>query len=87
VGTDKVSEYAAPARAKDVSRLPDTYIDVGELDIFRDEDVEYAQRMVSGVSVELHVHPGVPHAWESFAPSAEVSRRAKADRIPVIVSF
>lgn len=88
VGTDTVSEYAAAARAKDVSRLPSTYIDVGELDIFRDEDVEYARRMMaSGVSVELHVHPGVPHAWEFFAPSAEVSRRAIADRIRAIMSF
>lgn len=88
VGTENVAEYAAPARAKDVSGLPDTYIDVGELDIFRDEDVEYARRlMASGVSVELHVHPGVPHAWEFFAPGAEVSRRAKADRIRTIMRF
>ena len=88
VGTEKVSEYAAAARAKDVSRLPPTYIDVGELDIFRDEDVEYARRMMaSGVSVELHVHPGVPHAWEFFAPDADVSKRAIADRIRAIMSF
>jgi acetyl esterase/lipase len=88
VGTEKVSEYAAAARARDVSRLPPTYIDVGELDIFRDEDIEYARRMVaSGVSVELHVHPGVPHAWEFFAPKADVSRRVIADRIRAIMSF
>ena len=88
VGTEKVSQYAAAARAKDVSGLPPTYIDVGELDIFRDEDVQYARRMMaSGVSVELHVHPGVPHAWEFFAPKAEVSRRAMTDRIRAIMSF
>jgi acetyl esterase/lipase len=88
VGTDKVSQYAVPARAKDVSGLPPTYIDVGELDIFRDEDVEYARRlMAAGVSVELHVHPGVPHAWEFFAPGAEVSKRAIQDRIRAIMSF
>lgn len=88
LGTDKVSEYAAAARAKDVSGLPPTYIDVGELDIFRDEDVEYARRMMaSGVSVELHVHPGVPHAWEFFARDADVSKRAIADRLRAIQSF
>jgi len=88
IGTETVSQYAAPARAKDVSRLPPTYIDVGELDIFRDEDVEYARRlMASGISVELHVHPGVPHAWEFFAPNADVSRRAKSDRTRAIMSF
>lgn len=88
VGTDKASQYAVPARATDVSGLPPTYMDVGELDIFRDEDVEYARKMMSsGVSVELHVHPGVPHAWEFFAPDAEVSKRAIQDRIRAIMSF
>ncbi len=31
--------------ATDVSGLPDTYIDVGDLDIFRDEDIAYARRL------------------------------------------
>ena len=43
--TDAVSPYAAPARASDLSGLPDTYIDVGDLDVFRDEDVAYARRL------------------------------------------
>src|SRR4029077_6806229 len=38
-GNDPVSPYAAPARATDLAGLPDTYIDVGDLDIFRDEDI------------------------------------------------
>ena len=33
-GGEDVSPYAAPARAADLAGLPDTYIDVGELDIF-----------------------------------------------------
>ncbi|WP_449343732.1 alpha/beta hydrolase fold domain-containing protein [Streptosporangium canum] len=36
-GTDGVSPYAAPARATDLSGLPPAYIDVGELEVFRDE--------------------------------------------------
>ena len=43
--TRHVSPYAAPARAKDLSGLPPAYIDVGELDVFRDEDIEYATRL------------------------------------------
>jgi acetyl esterase/lipase len=86
--TDDVPAFAAPARALDVSGLPPTYIDVGELDIFRDEDVEYARRLAgSGTSVELHVHPGVPHAFEAYAPQADVSRRARADRVRVLRSL
>jgi acetyl esterase/lipase len=87
-GNDDVPAFAAPARAFDVSGLPPTYVDVGELDIFRDEDIEYARRIAaSGTPVELHVHPGVPHGFEAYAPDADVSRRARADRIRVLKSL
>lgn len=82
IGGHGVSEYAAPARAADLSLLPPTYIDVGELDIFRDEDITYAARLAAaGISTELHVHPGCPHAFEGLAPNAAVSQRAIADRV------
>ncbi|MFE7478309.1 alpha/beta hydrolase, partial [Streptomyces sp. NPDC057575] len=42
LGTDHVSAYAAPARAEDLSGLPPAYLDVGDLDLFRDEDIAYA---------------------------------------------
>ena len=81
-GTDTVSPYAAPARATDLTGLPDTYIDVGDLDIFRDEDIAYARRLSdAGVPTELHLHPGCPHAFEALARGADVSRRAIGDRI------
>jgi acetyl esterase/lipase len=82
VGSDRVSAYAAAARATDLSRLPPTYIDVGDLDIFRDENLAYARRLAAaGVPTELHVHPGCPHAFEGLAPNAAVSRRVLADRV------
>jgi acetyl esterase/lipase len=71
----------------DLSRLPPTYIEVGQLDIFRNEDVAYAQRLQAHVRTELHVHPGVPHGFELIAPDADVSRRAIADRIRVLRAF
>ncbi len=81
-GVDGVSIYAAPARAQDLAGLPPTYIDVGDLDIFRDEDIAYAARLsAAGVPTELHVHPGCPHAFEALAPTAAVSARVVADRI------
>jgi acetyl esterase/lipase len=87
-GTDTVSPYAAPARATDLTGLPDTYIDVGDLDIFRDEDIAYARRLSdAGVPTELHLHPGCPHAFEALARSADVSRRAIADRIRRLRTF
>jgi acetyl esterase/lipase len=81
-GTDTVSPYAAPARAADLTGLPDTYIDVGDLDIFRDEDISYARRLSdAGVPTELHLHPGCPHAFEALARGANVSQRAIGDRL------
>jgi acetyl esterase/lipase len=88
VGGADVPAAAAPARATDLSGVAPAYVEVGMLDIFRDEDIDYARRMAAaGVSVELHVHPGVPHGFEMMAPHAEVSQRAVADRRRVIQSL
>lgn len=79
-GTDEVPAHAAPTRAKDLSGLPPTYIMVGTLDGFADEDIDYAKRLNhDGVAVELHVYAGAPHGFEGFAPGASVSRQARRD--------
>ena len=81
-GTDAASAYAAPARAGDLRELPDTYVDVGDLDIFRNENIGFATRLAdAGVPTELHVYPGCPHAFEVLAPRAGVSQRALSDRV------
>jgi acetyl esterase/lipase len=75
-GGPDVSPYAAPARALDLRGLAPAFIGVGTLDVFRDENIEYARRLLeAGVATELHVYPGAPHGFEGFAPNAEVSRR------------
>ena len=82
------SGYATPLRAKDLSGLPPTYLDVGELDVFRQENTAFALRLLeAGVRLEMHLHPAVPHAFEIFAPKAAVSRRVMADRIRAVLSF
>jgi acetyl esterase/lipase len=84
-GTDNVSHYAAPARATDLSGLPPTFIDVGEVDMFRDEDIAFAARLIqAGVPTELHVHPGAYHAAEVFAPTAALSQRIWAMRVDAL---
>ncbi|WP_459758602.1 alpha/beta hydrolase, partial [Mycobacterium riyadhense] len=81
-GSESVSAYAAAARAADLSLLPPAYIDVGDLDIFRDEDLAYARRLArAGVTTEVHVHPGCPHVFDILAPNTAVSRRVIADRV------
>ena len=77
IGSEDVSPYAAPSRAEDLSGLPPTFIDVGELDIFRDESVDYATRLVcAGVSVEFHLYPGAPHGFELPSIGTKVSANA-----------
>lgn len=84
-GTRSVPPCAAPARMTDASGLPPMYIETGELDIFRNEDMVYAaQHGKAGISVEMHVHPGVPHGYDVFAPNSKISQRAFADRYKTI---
>ncbi|MGW7515033.1 alpha/beta hydrolase [Streptomyces sp. NPDC054796] len=87
-GVPGVPATAAPARAHDVSGLPPAYVEVGELDIFRDESMEYARRMATaGTPVELHVHPGCPHGFDLLAPQADVVRRSRADRLRALTTL
>jgi acetyl esterase/lipase len=80
-GGDDVSPYAAPARAEDLTGLPPTTILVGGLDLFLDEDVEYARRLIdAGVRTELHVYPAAHHAFDRQAPRAAVSIRFANER-------
>lgn len=74
------SAYAAAARAQNLSGLPPTYVAVGALDLFFDEDVDYAARLLqAGVATELHVYPGAFHSFDGAVPSAAISRRFTDD--------
>ncbi|OJJ89308.1 alpha/beta hydrolase [Aspergillus glaucus CBS 516.65] len=80
-GTDRVSPYAAPARAH-LEGLPPTYLEVGNLDIFLGETMEYASRLMqANIQVEIHVYPGLPHAFDTFAPFCEPAKRARMNRV------
>jgi acetyl esterase/lipase len=58
-GSQQVPAGAVPARVKDLSGLPPAFIAVGALDLFIEEDLDYASRLIAaGVPVEVHVAPG-----------------------------
>jgi acetyl esterase/lipase len=85
LGGKEADQYAAPARAEDVSGLPPAFIDVGTADLFRDEDIAFAQRLMqAGVPCEFHVNPGAYHASETFAPDAALSKRIRAMRLDAL---
>ena len=75
------SGYAAPAHAADLSRLAPAFIEVGEAEMFRDEDTQYALRIwATGGQAELHVWGGGAHGFDMYMPDAEISRAALAAR-------
>ncbi|GAA5202747.1 alpha/beta hydrolase [Microbacterium jejuense] len=72
-GGPDVSEYAAASRAIDLTGLPPTFIETYSADIFRDEAIDFASRLMqTGAPVDLHVWAGVMHRVEDFPPTTTV---------------
>jgi len=64
-----------PARVNDLSGLPPTFIGVGSIDLFVDENIAYARRLIAaGVATELAVVAGAYHGFDLLAPDVPVSR-------------
>ena len=85
LGGKEPDGYAAPLHADDLSGLPPMYIDIGTVDLFRDETVALVSRLAqSGVEVEFHLYPGAYHASEMFAPNADLSRRIWERRLDAL---
>jgi acetyl esterase/lipase len=67
-GKAKAPKGAVPARVDNLKGLPPAFIGVGTLDLFHDEDVDYAQRMNAvGVNAELIVVPGAFHGFDGIS--------------------
>jgi len=80
-GTDEVSPYAAPARASDLGGLAPATILTGELDLFVDENLAYAQRLLAAdVPTEFHMYPAVHHGFDVHNPDGHQAKRMLADR-------
>ena len=83
-GGRDISPFAAPARATDLVGLPPTFIACGALDLFLEEDLEYARRLMrAGVPTELHIYPGAPHGF-MFVPDAQVTRTYVRDSMAAL---
>lgn len=80
-GAADLPPYAAPSRATDLSGLPPAYVEVGSAEIYRDEDVAYANAIwQAGGQAELHVWPGAYHGFDGLAPRAALSQDARNAR-------
>lgn len=84
-GTAKVPAAAVPARCGNLKGLPPAFIGVGGIDLFLDEDIEYARRLNnSGVPAELLVLPGAYHAFELIGADTTPGRTFVAARLAAL---
>jgi len=78
-GSSKVPAAAVPARVASVAGLPPAWIGVGSIDLFAEEDMEYARRLVhAGVATELLVVRGAFHGFDLLVPDAEAAKQFSA---------
>ncbi|GHO84914.1 alpha/beta hydrolase [Dictyobacter formicarum] len=83
-GLPDVSPYAAAARAEHLEGLPPTFINVGALDLFLEEDLEYARHLTrAGVPTEFHIYPGAYHGFRMVA-DAQVTQTAARDQLAAL---
>lgn len=77
-GGPDVPPAAVPARAADLSDLPPTFITVGALDLFLEENMEFIRRLTrAGVAAELHVIPGAYHGFGLAQGTPQVAQVAE----------
>lgn len=76
---------AVPARVENLAGLPPAWIGVGSIDLFCDEDVDYAQRLnAAGVPTELLVIPGAFHGFDMLPGSSRVAAQFNAAKLEAL---
>ncbi len=84
-GSPDVDPVAAPARHPDLTGLPPAWIGVGTLDLFHDEDVEYAERLAAAATpCDLTIVEGAFHAFDSVAPQSSVVREFRDQQLEAL---
>jgi len=84
-GIEGVSPYASASRAESLEGSPPTFINVGAIDLFVEENIEYARRLIrDGVPTELHVYPGACHAFQGVAPGSALAKANDRDVISAL---
>lgn len=84
-GTAKVPARAVPARTPNLAGLPPAFIAVGGLDLFVNEDIDYARRLNdAGVATELLVIPGAFHGFDQIEPTAPQSQQFTTAKVEAL---
>lgn len=74
-GMAQAPAYSVAARRESLEGLPEAWMGIGDIDLFYEECVAYAERLnASGVPCELLVTEGGPHAFEDSVPNSSPSQ-------------
>lgn len=85
-GSDNIPAYAVPARRENLVGLPPAWVGVGSIDLFYDEDLANAQRlMASGVQCELYKVSGAFHGFDVFNPGLSVVQDFRRSQIMALM--
>lgn len=75
-------DYAAPGRRADMAGLPAAWIGVGDLEVFYDENVAYAEKLAAaGVPCEIITVAGMYHTAEGVRQNAPSMRKFHASMV------
>ena len=75
LGSNPAQAPYVPAMVADMKGLPSAWIFTVSLDLFRDENIAYAQRLLAaGVDTELVVMPGACHGFQ-LLPNTSLGKR------------
>jgi acetyl esterase/lipase len=67
--------YVVPARRESLAGLPPAWLYAGDIELFHDEIVDYAERLQrDGVDVVWEIVPGAAHGFENWAHSTQLAR-------------
>lgn len=75
-GGATIPPYAVAARREDLAGLPPAWIYTSDIELFHDEDLEYARRLeAAGVDVTLEVVHAAPHGFEAWATDTPLAQQ------------
>ena len=84
-GGTNVPAGAVPARLRDFAGLPPAFIGVGSIDLFVEEDIAYAERLIAaGVQTELQVVPGAFHGFDGLPAPSKLIAQFKAAKLDAL---
>ena len=73
----EIPAYAAPARNKDYQNFPPTITFVGDAEPFRDETIEYVERLKAfKIPVKFKRYPKCFHGFDQLIPNSKISQDA-----------